>query len=98
MITEQKWNILQQRHFTAGQTIVWKAVNSQIAVHISDYFNRPTAQSRGHHPYSYINMSSKMDGYKYSLYPRESTAGIYSQNPTSWKRALTVLKVPSGMQ
>ncbi len=70
MITELKWNTLQQRRFTARQTMMWKAVNNQLAVHIPDHIHRPTKQSRGHHPHTYINVSSKTDGYKFSFYPR----------------------------
>ncbi len=41
MITELKWNTLQQRRFTERQTMMWKAVNNQIAVHIPDNIHRP---------------------------------------------------------
>ncbi len=70
MITELKWNTLQQRRFTAKQTMMWKSVNNQIAVHIPDHIHRPTEQSRGHHSHTYINVRSKTDGYKFSFYPR----------------------------
>ncbi len=70
MTTELMVNTLQQHYFMARLTMMWKAVNGQIAVHIPDHIHRPTTQSRGHHPHTYINVSSKTDGYKYSFYPQ----------------------------
>ncbi len=70
MITELKWHTFQQCHFTTRQIMMWKAVNNQIAVHIPDHIHRPTEQSRGHQPHTYINVSSKTDSYKFSFYPR----------------------------
>ncbi len=40
---------------------MWKAVNNQIAAHIQDHIHRPTEQSRGHQPHTYINVCSMTD-------------------------------------
>ncbi len=38
-VSNVKWNTLQQRRFTARQTMLWKAVNNQIAVPIPDHIH-----------------------------------------------------------
>ncbi len=96
----QNWSGIHSNSVVSQQdkTMMWKAVNNQIAVHIPDHIDRPTEQSRGHHPVPISMWVARQMATNSASTSGPSAAGIYFQNLTSWQRVLTVLKLPSGNQ
>ena len=63
--------------------IVYKIVNSKIAVDIQDYISRPTRISRSYHGRRFNNISSNSNTYNYNFYALPSTqvAGYSAVKP-----------------
>ena len=63
--------------------IVYKIVNSKIAVDIQDYISRPTRISRSYHGRCFNDISSNSNTYKYNFYALPSTqvAGYSAVKP-----------------
>ena len=70
MMDMLEWNTLQERRFVARQVAMYKAVHQQTAIAIPDYLHPTRSSTRGHHPHSFINLSTRTDQYKYSFFPR----------------------------
>ena len=69
MLNELQWPTLKQCHFVTHQNLLWKAVNNQVAMSIPPHIKPSKSQSRGHN-HIFINISARIDNYKYSFFPK----------------------------
>ena len=70
MMKDLHWHTLQERRFVSRQVMLYKIINKQTAVHLPDRLKQPTRTLRNQHSYSYINIRTQSNNYKYSFFPR----------------------------
>ena len=80
MLNEVQWPTLKQCCFVTYLNLLSKAVNNQVPASIPLHIKPDRSQSRGHN-HTFVNISARIDNYKYSFFPKQFIAGIYSCPP-----------------
>jgi hypothetical protein len=70
MLDELQWPTLAHRRRTARLTLLFKIVNSLVAVPLDDYLRSGSTRTRGANTQKFMNIGARTDTYKYAFFPR----------------------------
>ena len=69
MKQQLNWQTLQDRRDYNRLIMFYKLIHGYVAIPIPPYFTQPKRLTRHQHPLSYLQIYTKVDYYKYSLFP-----------------------------
>jgi hypothetical protein len=79
ILEELKWSSLEERRKIQRLVLLYKAINGEVALEIPSYVEKKSAHTRNNHGDRYIEVTTKIDPYKYSYFPR--TIADWNQLP-----------------
>ena len=78
MLTKLKWEPLKARRDKVKLTMMYKATNDVVELHLPDYIHRATTRTRRHHD-KFVLPFARLNTFKGSFYP--STVRLWNSLP-----------------